>query len=78
LLFYRATLDGWLDRKPGKDTMHIKEIVPALDGPGVSYLPHDGRIVPLELLEYSIGQATGQATPRLGLTLSGAGLAKTK
>ena len=54
--------------------MHIREIVPALDGPRVSYLPDDGRIVPLELREYSIGQAT----PRLGLTFSGAGLAKTK
>ena len=54
--------------------MHIKGIVAALDGPRVSYLPHDGRIVPLELRESSIGQAT----PRLGLTFSGAGLAKTK
>ena len=74
MLFYRATPDGWLDRKPGKDTMHIREIVPALDGPRVSYLPDDGRIVPLEFSEYSVGQAT----PRLGLTSSGAGLAKTK
>ena len=54
--------------------MHIKEIVPALDGPRVSYLPDDGRILPLEFSEYSIGRAT----PRLGLTFSGAGLAETK
>ena len=24
MLFYRAILDGWLDRKPGKDPMHIR------------------------------------------------------
>ena len=54
--------------------MHIREIVPALDGPRVSYLPDDGRIVPLEFSEYSVGQAP----PRLGLTSAGAGLAKTK
>ena len=74
MLFYRATPDGWLGRKPGEDTMHIKEIVPALDGPRVSYLSDDGRIVPLEFSEYLIGQAT----PRLGLTLSGARLVKAK
>lgn len=54
--------------------MQIKGIVAALDGPRVSYLPDDGRVVPLELREYSLGQAT----QRLGLTFSGAGLAKTK
>ena len=66
-------MDG-LDRKPGKDTMHIKGIVPALDGPHVSHLLDDDRIVPLEFSEYSIGQAT----PRRGLTFAGGGLVKTK
>jgi len=43
--------------------MYIKEIVPALDAPRVSYVRDDGRIV---------------APPRLGLTFSGAGLEETK
>ena len=43
--------------------MHIKEIVPALDAPRVSYLRDDGRIA---------------ATARLGLTFSGVVLAETK
>lgn len=54
--------------------MHIKEIGPALDGRCVSCSQDNGAIVPLELSKYSIGQAT----PRLGLTVAGAGLAKTK
>ena len=54
--------------------MHIKEIARALDDQQVSYVLDDGRILPLELSEYSIGQAT----PRRGLTFAGAGLVKTK
>ena len=54
--------------------MHIREIVPELDGRRVLYLLDNGRIAPLEFSAYSVGQAT----PRLGLTISGAGLAKTK
>ena len=54
--------------------MHIKGIVPALDGPRVSYLLDDGRTVPPEFSEYSIGQAT----PRPGLTFAASGLVKAK
>ena len=54
--------------------MHIKKIGCALDDQQVSYVLDDGRIVPLEFCEYSIGLAT----PRRGLTFADAGSVKTK
>jgi hypothetical protein len=54
--------------------MHIKEIGCALDDQQVSYVLDDGRIVPLEFSEYSIGLAM----PRRGLTFADAGSVKTK
>jgi hypothetical protein len=46
--------------------------IPFLNGQQVSYLLDDGRIVPLELNEYSVGQPT----PRLELTFTSTGSTK--